>query len=287
MKQNYAICGKRISIESPLPLTEHENFSIFAVDGENADIKITYHVGEGLPETPVNFKKTPVGALVSWDGDNIFRHNPMGTAEGALSCYKITDTSQSKVYFTNQSYSVMSDFRYMWNSVSLGQLFLPFKILLFHASYISIDGGAVLFSAQCGVGKSTQAELWRKYIGAEVINGDKAGVSVEENGVFAHGLPFCGTSGICKNKSLPLKAIVLLSQAPENKINRVTGIQAIQSLLGNIYLDFVAPGETQQCVDTLIDLLSKVPVYHLQCTPDQRAVECLAKELGIRSEEVI
>ncbi len=285
MKQNYSICGKRILIESPLPLTEHENFSIFAVDEGDADIKISYNVAQKLPEIPVNTKKTPIGALVSWDGENIFRHNPMGVAEGALSCYKITDTSQSQVYFTNQSYGVMSDFRYMWNSVSLSQLFLPFKILLFHASYISTDGGAVLFTAECGVGKSTQAELWRKYMGAEVINGDKAGVSVEENGVFAHGLPFCGTSGICKNKTLPLKAIVILSQSPENKITRVTGIKAIQSLMGNIYLDFVAPGETQQCVDTLIDLLSKVPVYHLQCTPDEKAVECLAKELGVRSEE--
>ena len=285
MKQNYSICGKQILIESPLPLTEHENFNIFAVQGGNADITISYHVAEKLPEAPVNFKKTPVGALVSQDGENIFRMNPMGVAQGALSCYKINDTSQSKVYFTNESYSVMSDFRYMWNSVSLSQLFLPFKILLLHASYISIDGGAVLFTAQCGVGKSTQAELWRQYMGAEVINGDKAGVSVEENGVFAHGLPFCGTSGICKNKTLPLKAIVLLSQAPENKITRVTGVNAIQSLMGNIYLDFVAPGETQQCVDTLIDLLSKVPVYHLQCTPDKRAVECLAEELGVRSEE--
>ena len=175
----------------------------------------------------------------------------------------------------------MSDYRYMWNSVSLGQLLLPFKSLLFHASYISVDGEAILFSAECGVGKSTQAELWRKHRGAEVINGDKAGVSVENDGVYAHGLPFCGTSGICKNKTLPLKAIVLLGQAPENKIRRVTGIEAIQSLLGNIYLDFLAPGETQKCVDVLIELLNTVPVYRLDCTPDEKAVETLALQLGV------
>ena len=84
---------------------------------------------------------------------------------------------------------------------------------------------------------------------------------------------------------MPLKAIVVLSQAPENKITSITGVSAIQNLLGNIYLDFVAPGETQQCVDTLIELLSKIPVYHLQCTPDKNAVEALAKQLGVRSEE--
>ena len=34
-------------------------------------------------------------------------------------------------------------------------------------------------------------------------------------------------------------------------------------------------------IDSLIELLSTVPVYHLQCTPDEKAVKCLAGELGI------
>lgn len=285
MKKSYSICGKAISIESPLPITEHENFNIFAVEEGNTDILITYNVAENLPKTPGESKRARNGAFVSWDGENVYRNNPMGVAEGALSCYNFRDTSHSQVYFTEKSYNVMSDYRYMWNSVSLGQLLLPFNTLLFHSSYISVNGEAVLFSAECGVGKSTQAELWRKYRGAEVINGDKAGVSIEKDGVYAHGLPFCGTSGICKNKTLPLKAIVLLGQAPENKIRRVTGVEAIRSLSGNIYLDFLAPGETQKCVDILIELLNKVPVYRLDCTPDERAVETLSGELGIRSEE--
>lgn len=279
MTKNYSICGKRISIESPLPITEHENFSIFAADEGKSDIKITYSICESLPEIPGEPQKAPNGSWVSFEGNKIYRNTPMGVLEGALSCYSFDDVSHSQVYFTEKSYKCMSDYRYMWNSVSLGQLLLPFKTLFFHASYISFNDSAILFSAPCGVGKSTQAELWRKHKSAQVINGDKAGVSVSESGAFAHGLPFCGTSGICKNKTLPLKAIVLLSQAGENTITRVTGINAIQSLLGNIYLDFIAPGETQLCVDTLIELLKTVPVYHLQCTPDEKAVECLAKEL--------
>lgn len=284
MKKNYSICGKTISIESPLPITEHENFSIFAVEEGNTDILIAYNVVEKLPQIPDDAKRAGSGAFVSCEGKEVYRNNPMGVAEGALSCYNADDTSHSKVYFTEHSYNVMSDFRYMWNSVSLSQLLLPFKVLLFHASYISFNDEAILFSADCGVGKSTQAELWRKHRGAEVINGDKVGVSVENGKVYAHGLPFCGTSGICKNRTLPLKAIVLLGQAPENKIRRVKGVEAIQSLLHNIYLDFLAPGETQKCVDVLIELLNTVPVYRLDCTPDERAVETLAFELGVRSE---
>ncbi|MBO5463204.1 MAG: hypothetical protein J6A49_07815 [Clostridia bacterium] len=283
MRKNYSICGKTISIESPLPITEHENFNVFAVEEGNTDILITYNVVEKLPQIQGDTKLAGSGAFVSCEGKEVYRNNPMGVAEGALSCYNVEDTSRSKVFFTEQSYNVMSDFRYMWNSVSLSQLLLPFKVLLFHASYISFNDEAILFSADCGVGKSTQAELWRKHRGAEVINGDKAGVSVENGKVYAHGLPFCGTSGICKNRTLPLKAIVFLGQAPENKIRRVTGVEAIQSLLHNIYLDFLAPGEMQKCVDVLIELLNTIPVYRLDCTPDERAVETLAFELGVRS----
>ena len=136
-----------------------------------------------------------------------------------------------------------------------------------------------MFSAPCGTGKSTQAELWRVHKGAEIINGDKAGVSVDADGVNAHGLPFSGTSGICKNRSMPLKAIVLLGQAKENRIRRLNGAEAVMSLMSNVYLDFIAPEETQRCVDLLIELLKKVPVYRLDCTPDEQAVEKLASEL--------
>lgn len=281
MEKNYLICDKVISIKSPRPITEHENFKIFATGGGSADIRINYSIVEKLPAVPVSGTKSGNGTTVSFDGTTVCRNTPMGTAEGALSRYVVGDTSESNVFFTEGSYSTMSDFRYMWNSVSLSQLLLPFNVLLFHSSYIAVDGGAILFSGSCGVGKSTQAELWRKHKGAEVINGDKAGVSVKDGEVYAHGLPFCGTSGICKNRTLPLKAIVLLSQSSENTVSRAVGVEAIQSLLKNIYLDFLVPGETQMCVDTLIQLLGTVPVYRLGCTPDERAVKTLATQLHI------
>ncbi len=283
MEKKYSICGKTISIDSPRTITEHENFKIFTVKEGSTDIHITYNIANELPLMPDKGKVTKNDVVVSYDGDIVYRNNPMGVAEGALSCYNMKDTSQSRVFFTEESYEVMSDFRYMWNSVSLSQLLLPFKILLFHASYIALNGEAILFSAECGVGKSTQAELWRRHMGAEIVNGDKAGVSVENGGVYAYGLPFCGTSGICKNKSMPLKAIVLLGQSTKNTIRCVTGVEAIQCLLNNVYLDYLAPGEMQKCVDVLIELLYTVPVYRLDCTPDERAVKTLARQLGIRS----
>lgn len=79
---------------------------------------------------------------------------------------------------------------------------------------------------------------------------------------------------------MPLKAIVLLGQSPENKTRRLNGAEAVQSLMENIYLDFLADGEAEKCVDVIIGILNKVPVFKLDCTPDERAVKTLESAIN-------
>ena len=171
------------------------------------------------------------------------------------------------------------DERYIWSTIGLAESLLFLDSLLMHASYIEADGEAILFTAPCGTGKSTQAELWRKHTGATVINGDKAGVSYIDGKFYACGVPFCGTSGICENKTLPLKAIVELGQSNQNTVTRLTGIGGLQAVLSNTYIDMHTPGVPVKCVELINRILSSVNVYHLDCTPDEKAVEILKSAL--------
>ena len=82
------------------------------------------------------------------------------------------------------------------------------KSFILHSSFIAVNGKAILFTAPSGTGKSTQAALWVKHKGAELINGDRCAVAVTDEGVFACGVPFCGSSGVSKNRIYPLAAIV-------------------------------------------------------------------------------
>ena len=145
--------------------------------------------------------------------------------------------------------------------------------LLLHASFIRWQGSGILFSAPSGTGKSTQAALWEKYRDAVVVNGDKGAISVHGGEIHAHGLPFCGTSGICSAYDLPVRAIVSLTQAPENTAVRLHGAAALQAVVQNSF------GTKSLCFPKIIDLasaiLEKVPVYRLSCTPDERAVDVL------------
>ncbi len=280
MKKNYRICKKLICIEAVGFPGDNPLWKQFEAEPDEAaaDINIQCRICEPFPDMPEKGKRRVGEFVVSVDGDTVYRALPMGKAHGALTKYIHYNTSRSETFFTSESFPIMMDSRYMWGSISLAQLLLPKNAFFIHSSFISVNCKAILFSAPCGTGKSTQAALWEKHRNAEVINGDKAGVLVE-NGVYACGVPFCGTSGICKNKTFPLGAIVLLSQAPENTVRRLSGFEAIQRVLQNIYLDMIAPNEQTAIVDLLIELLKTVPVYSFGCTADENAVITLENEL--------
>lgn len=279
MFKNYTICEQKIHIEMPDFPNDIADWQLFETNETSADISIACQVVESLPEVFGKFCGEQGEFEVFSVGEKVFRKRRLGILCEAVAEYNSNDGSDCRVWFNSESFSVLTGERYFWSTVPLAQLLLPKNAVLMHASYINVDGSAVLFTAPCGTGKSTQAELWRVHRNAEVINGDKAGVYFKAGKAFAGGLPLCGTSGICHNKDLPLKAIVLLSQGKENKAKLLKGFEALQAVINNIYLDLSAPGEKQMCIDFVIALLEKVQVISLECTPDERAVEAVEEVL--------
>ena len=279
MKKYYSFCENKICIEAPLFCHENIEWKRFEIDGCVPDISITCEKCKNLPE-PIGTDLGNAGEVYACsDGTKIHRHVKMGIQDGALTVFDYAKPNESKTFFNETNYHVMADSRFMWNSVSMQQIMLARNTLFFHSSFIGYKGRGILFSAPCGTGKSTQAALWEEHRNAEVINGDKTGVVIRDNSVYACGIPICGTSGICKNKSLPLGAIVLLGQDKKNTVARISGVEAISSLLGNVYLDFLFPEERIACIDLLEKLVESVPIYGLRCTPDEEAVNVLENAL--------
>lgn len=146
---------------------------------------------------------------------------------------------------------------------------------LLHASFIRWNDRAILFTAPSGTGKSTQAALWEKHRGARIINGDRAAVTVEKGGVMAHGIPYCGTSGICGREKLPVAAIVYLSQGTENRIEPLTGLRAFRRLWEGCSVQLWDQEDVDRCSSTVMEALNSVKLVHLACTPDEQAVQVL------------
>ncbi len=174
------------------------------------------------------------------------------------------------------------------SSVMMESQLLRHGRAVLHAATIDVGGEAICFSAPSGTGKSTQAELWRRHRGAEVINGDRI-LLRNQNGIeYACGLPFAGTSEICKNRELPLRAIVLLSQAKENRLERVGQMPAVKHLLSQIAVQKWSSDDISSALSIASRLAQTVPIYHLACLPDESAVEILEQELyGERTESYL
>lgn len=151
--------------------------------------------------------------------------------------------------------------------------------LLLHAACIRCNDQAILFTAPSGTGKSTQAALWEQYRGAEVINGDRIVVRCTEEGVLAMGIPFSGSSGICKNGTIPVRAIVYLSQGKDNQVEKLRGVRAFRRIWEGCSFHTWNQEDTAKAAQTAADLVNQVPVYHFSCTPDENAVLTLEAEL--------
>ena len=145
---------------------------------------------------------------------------------------------------------------------------------LLHASWIDVGGKGILFTGPSGVGKSTQADLWNRYRGAEILNGDRAAVF----GDHARGIPFRGSSGVGLNRKTQLAAIVYLTQAADTSLQRLTGAQAFRRLWEGCSVNIWNSVDMEKTTAAVMDTLTSVPVYHLACRKDLTAIEALEKE---------
>lgn len=151
--------------------------------------------------------------------------------------------------------------------------------IMMHASYIEVEGKAILFTAPSGTGKSTQASLWEKYRGATIINGDRVAIVKKEDGFYACGVPFAGSSNICKNKDLKIETIVFLSQAKENIITKINGFEAFLYLYEGSGIQVWDKNHVEMVSDILHKIIKTIPIYKLECTPDEKAVKVLEEKL--------
>lgn len=157
-------------------------------------------------------------------------------------------------------------------------IMLYHKVIYIHSSAIAINGEGVVFSAPSGTGKSTHTALWQKYYNAEIVNDDAPFISVDADNIILHGAPWAGASGINQNVSVPLKAIVFLEQAPENSIEKLASLQAIQYLMRELIKP--CDRELVDRVYTMLNLIiAGVPCYLLKCTPEKEAADVAYNEI--------
>lgn len=143
---------------------------------------------------------------------------------------------------------------------------------MLHASAITVDNKAYLFSADSGTGKSTHTKLWQKCFGdkAVIINDDKPVIRIENGKCYAYGTPFSGKTDENINIKVPLQAICLLERGKDNSIDLISVKKALPLILKQTILP-----KNQDTINHFFDMLdivlTKIPIYQMKCNISKEA----------------
>lgn len=151
--------------------------------------------------------------------------------------------------------------------------------LCFHAACVDTPMGGLLFAGPSGIGKSTQADLWQRYRGGRLINGDRPILSLDGEKVLAWGSPYAGSSRCYVNESCAVSAIVFLKQAPTCSLRRLGMAEAVRRIYTGLNVHTWDRFFVNRACDLVMEIAARVPVYELSCTPDKAAVEMLENTL--------
>lgn len=270
----FSIAGISVGWDIPFPISVTAESAPFELDAEpeRLDVRIAFSPVECLP-------LPPAGAV--YECGHYFADNRVFYCDSPDAAPYACLTADFPAGMLRLAYlpgyeSRFSNSQSVLNCVGLETILLWHRTLLLHSAFICTgDGRGILFSAPSGTGKSTQAELWKRYRSAEILNGDRAGLVKRDGCWIASGLPYAGTSGIYRNASAPLSAIVVLRQAQKNAIQRLHPAPAIRYLYPELTLHRWESDSVAQAMDLLSDLVASVPVFLLECRPDEEAVNLL------------
>ena len=255
-----------------------DNYAPFVNHGDRSMIAAKLHITRPVPvihhapEYTEEMRQEDEGQTIicghTAAGEAVFEFHWWGETAGWLVCSD--DYSMGRLITTGKHEKMAIDNALM---IMFALATADKGTVLFHAAVVSYEDRGYMFLGPSGTGKSTHASLWQRYIaGTALVNDDNPVVRIDEDGTATvYGSPWSGKTPCYRNVSYPLSGIVVLSQAPYNKIQRLSGIYAyaalVESISGKRWDERIADGLHQ----TENALASSVPVWHLECLPDEAA----------------
>lgn len=277
----FTLADVTIALQTPHPVATTENFRPFAHPGGSRRVTVEVQEIARLPE----LHTAPVFGNILFsvfpDGDGYLRryHDHKEHDRPYAVTRLLPEENRVRVDYLAGDDAFFCESQNCFSHIALEELLLYHDRLILHASFVDTGFGGLLFSGPSGIGKSTQAELWVQNAGARLINGDKTILSPENSGWWAHGSPYAGSSRCFVNRSVPLRAVVMLEQGAVCVLRRLPAGEAFRKLYANTIVNSWNADYVARTCALLTELAACVPVYQLTCTPDKAAVDTLRAEL--------
>lgn len=249
-------------------------FDDFKCDDNNVDVKYNIFFQDSLPKLDEEHCIYINQLLAVESKDNKYRFFHMWNNE----IYAVVDDFIDR--FDIYLYNVSTEFHpyLIPNLLRLEKSLLRKESFILHSSYISYENQALLFTGPSGIGKSTQADLWKKCMNAEILNGDRNIVGKEKDNWYVYGSPISGSSEYCINRTTPLKAIIILRKSTIDKVERLD-IQGFNQIFSQVTVN---PWDKEFCnkmMDLIMNACVEIPIYLYFCTKEDTAVQVLYDKL--------
>ena len=251
-KQQYRFGNTVLGVLSPEPLTVNDQITHFEVPAETIpDYTFYLRVGETVPPAArdvgyFHLKRT---------GNDVHVYLGEGYRPGSMSMAHFL--GQAQVY----------------------GLLLEKGAFVLHASYVLVNGRALLFSAPSGTGKSTQAHFWRDERGARIVNEDRVVIFPKDGIYYATGCWAMGSAKVTDSVEAPIEALILLSQGSENSVRPIRPLQAIQWVVEQCSYDPKDPVQKCHVLETVCNALSSLRILSYECINHPSSVDELEKYL--------
>ena len=272
-----SVAGVNILFESEYPLSVNQEFMPFLAEEAIPDLNANIRCVKRLPPVPQNTVYTDIFCSVSRNEDG---HLQKFFFDSADNVYTVSTCDLDGFRVWIEYPSVRSpDLQSCFYCLGFEEHLLHRNRLCLHASCVDTPVGGILFSGVSGIGKSTQADLWCRYRNARQINGDRPILSREDHGWRGWGSPYAGSSKVYVNESCRISAIILLKQAPTCSVRRLAPLKAFQAVWAGLTVHSWDAAFVEKASSLTVDLVSTVPVYEFDCTPDEEAVNYLEQVL--------
>ena len=145
-----------------------------------------------------------------------------------------------------------------------------------HAAAAVVDGRGLVFAGRSGAGKTTIARVLRA-AGVEVVGDERVVLRAAGDAILLHGTPWPGDLGVVSPRSAPVAGLFFLEHGPTTRTATLTPAAAGRALLPRCRLPFWDRAAMSGVLDTVAEIVRRVPCQRLRFRPDGSVVEVLAR----------
>ena len=261
MEKHYYFAGVEVtaSIPNDAMYEEERHLGAFRVEEITDPHRFEFEAVDKMLPPAGHFVANPPSVRIYRDGEKEIRYLGSTTESWEKAYLQVESNGKAhRVRYLKSQFPERIASRMLLNCMGAEHLIARAGGFIFHCSYIEREGKAVLFTAP---------------------------IRLADGQLMAEGIPFAGSSQDCRNRSLPIKAIVYLAQAKENSIRKLRGYEAFSKIWEGVSVNTWDQKDMEMVSEAVQVVAKQVPVFYMPCTPDEEAVKTLEEALRKLEEQ--